>query len=71
MLVCWIYKRYKGYYFYYKSDMKVFVSTNAKFMKEEYIMNHIIRNMNEWTKKKKGLNSLKSKIILFLFIHNH
>ena len=34
-----------------KYDMKVFVSTNAKFMEEEYIMNHIIRDMNEWTEK--------------------
>ena len=40
-----------GYNFYNKSDMKVFVSTNAKFMEEEYIMNHIIRDMNEWTEK--------------------
>ena len=31
--------------------MKVFLSTNAKFMEEEYIMNHIIRDMNEWTEK--------------------
>ena len=41
----------RGYYFYSKFDMKVFVSTNVKFMEEEYIMNHIIRNMNEWTEK--------------------
>ena len=27
------------------------MSTNAKFMEEEYIMNHIIRDMNEWTEK--------------------
>ena len=27
------------------------MSTNAKFMEEEYIMNHIIREMNEWTEK--------------------
>ena len=27
--------------------MKAFVSTNAKFKEEEYIMNHIIRDMNE------------------------
>ena len=40
-----------GYYFYSKSDIKVFVSTNSKFMEEEYIMNHIIREMNEWTEK--------------------
>ena len=38
-------------YIYSKSDMKVFVSKNAKFMEEEYIMNHIIRDMNEWTEK--------------------
>ena len=31
--------------------MKVFVSTNSKFMEEEYIMNKIIRDMNEWTEK--------------------
>ena len=29
--------------------MKVFVSIDAKFMDEEYILNHIIRDMNEWT----------------------
>ena len=27
------------------------MSTNAKFIEDEYIMNHIIRDMNEWTKK--------------------
>ena len=27
------------------------MSTNAKFMEEEYIMNHKIRDMNEWTEK--------------------
>ena len=27
------------------------MSTNAKFMEEEYIMNHIIKGMNEWTEK--------------------
>ena len=27
------------------------MSTNPKFMDEEYIMNHIIRDMNEWTEK--------------------
>ena len=27
------------------------MSKNAKFMEKEYIMNHIIRDMNEWTKK--------------------
>ena len=32
VLVFWIFKRYKGYYFYSKSEMKVFVSTHAKFM---------------------------------------
>ena len=29
------------------------MNTNAKFMEEEYIMNHIIRDMNEWTEKTK------------------
>ena len=51
---CWFVgypKGTKGYYFYSKSDMKVFVSTKSKFMEEEYIMNHIIRDMNGWTKK--------------------
>ena len=42
-----------GYNFYNKSNMNVFVSTNAKFMEEEYIMNHIIRDMNEWMEKTK------------------
>ena len=54
--LCWFVeypKGTKGYNFYNKSDMKVFVSTNAKFMEEEYIMNHIIRDMNEWTEKTK------------------
>ena len=41
----------RGYYFYNKFDIKVFVSMNAKFMEEEYIMNHVIRDMNEWAKK--------------------
>ena len=27
------------------------MSTNAKFMAEEYIMNHIIRDMNGWMEK--------------------
>ena len=27
------------------------MSTNAKSMEEEYIMNHIIREMNEWMEK--------------------
>ena len=64
--LCWFVgypKGTRGYYFYSKSNMKVFVSTNAKFMEEEYILNHIIRDMNEWTKKTK---SLVSKIMLFL-----
>ena len=30
--------------------------TNAKFMEEEYIMNHIIRDINEWTKKTESLS---------------
>ena len=50
--LCWFVgypKATRGYNFYNKSDMKVFVSTNAKFMEEEYIMYHIIRDMNEWT----------------------
>ena len=29
------------------------MSTDAKFMDEEYILNHIIRDMNEWTEKTK------------------
>ena len=52
--LCWFFgytKGIRGYNFYKKSDMKVFMSTNAKFMGEEYIMNHIIRDMNEWTEK--------------------
>ena len=50
--LCWFVgypKDTKDYNFYNKYDIKVFVSTNAKFMEEEYIMNHIIRDMNEWT----------------------
>ena len=52
--LCWFVgypKGTRGYNFYNKSDMKVFVSTNAKFMEEENIMNHIIRDMNKWTEK--------------------
>ena len=41
----------RGYYFYSKSNMKVFVSINVKFMEEEYLMNHIIKDMNEWMEK--------------------
>ena len=57
--LCWFVgypKGTRGYNFYNKSDMNVFVSTNAKFMEEEYIMNHIIRDMNEWTEKTKFPN---------------
>ena len=52
--LCWFVgypKGTRGYNFYNKSDMKVTMSTNAKFMGEEYIMNLIIRDMNEWTEK--------------------
>ena len=52
--LCWFVgflKGARGYNFYNKSDMKVFLSTNVKFMEEEYIMNHIIRDMNECTEK--------------------
>ena len=53
--LCWFVGYPKGtmrsYYFYNKFDMKVFVSINAKFKEEKYIMNHIIRDMNEWTEK--------------------
>ena len=48
--LCWFVgypKGTGGCNFYNKSDMKVFVSTNSKYMEEEYIMNHIIRDMNE------------------------
>ena len=57
--LCWFVgypKGTRGYNFYNKSDMKVLVSTNAKFMEEEYIMNHIIRDMNEWTEKTEYLS---------------
>ena len=57
----------RGYYFYSKSDMKVFASTNAKFMEEEYILNHIIRDMYEWTEKTKFPSI---QIMLFPLIHN-
>ena len=30
------------------------MGTNAKFMEEEYIMNHIIRDMNELIEKTKS-----------------
>ena len=64
MLVCWISKRYnKGLLFYSKFDMKVFVSINAKFMEEEYIMNHIIRDMNEWTEKTE-FHSIQDYVVL-------
>ena len=52
--LCWFDgypKGTRGYYFYSKSNMKVFVSTNSKFVEEEYIMNHIIRDINEWMEK--------------------
>ena len=32
------------------------MSTNSKFMEEEYIMNHIIRDTNEWTEKTEFLS---------------
>ena len=63
--LCWFVgypKGTRGYNFYNKYDMKVFVSTNAKFMEEEYIMNHIIRDMNEWTKKTE-FPSIQDKVV--------
>ena len=51
---CWFVGYPKGtrsYYFYSNYDMKVFMSTNAKFMEEEYITNNIIKDTNDWTKK--------------------
>ena len=39
------------------------MSTNAKFMEEENIMNHIIRDMNEWTKKTEFL-SIQDNLVL-------
>ena len=54
--LCWFVgypKGTRGYYFYSKSNMKVYVSKNVKFMEEEYIMNNIIRDMSEWTEKTK------------------
>ena len=32
------------------------MSTNVKFMEKEYIMNHIIKDMNEWTKNTEFLS---------------
>ena len=64
--LCWFVgypKGTRGYNFYNKSDMKVFVSTNAKFMEEEYIMNHIIRDMNEWTENG-GFSSIQDNVVL-------
>ena len=63
MLVCWISKRYKELLFYSKSDMKVFLSTNAKLMEEEYIMNNIIRDMNELAEKTESL-SIQDNVVL-------
>ena len=39
------------------------MSTNAKFMEEEYIMNHIIREMNGWMKKIEFL-SIQDNVVL-------
>ena len=35
-------KETKGYYFYSPSDLKVFVSTNAKFLEKDYIVRILI-----------------------------
>ncbi|KAK4835556.1 hypothetical protein QYF36_011335 [Acer negundo] len=43
-------KETKGYYFYSPSDLKVFVSTNAKFLEKDYMNDFVPRNrivMNE------------------------
>ena len=64
--LCWFVgypKGTRGYNFYNKYDMKVFVSTNAKFMEEEYIINHIIKDMNEWTEKTE-FSSIQDNVVL-------
>ena len=64
--LCWFVgypKGTRGYNFYNKSDMEIFMSTNAKFMEEEYIMNHIIRHINEWMEKTK-FPSIQDNVVL-------
>ena len=64
--LCWFVRYPKGtrsYFFYGKSDMKIFVSTNAKLMEEEYIMNNIIRDMNELAEKTESL-SIQDNVVL-------
>ena len=39
------------------------MSMNAKFMEEECIMNHIIRDMNEWEKKIESPN-IQDNVVL-------
>ena len=39
------------------------MSINAKFMEEEYIMNHIIRDMNEWVENTES-PSIQDNVIL-------
>ena len=39
------------------------MSTDAKFMEEEYIMNHIIRDINEWTEKIE-IPSIQDNVVL-------
>ena len=33
----------RGHYFYGKIDQKVFVSTNARFLEEDYMMSNRVR----------------------------
>ena len=64
--LCWFVgypKGTRGYNLYNKSNMKVFMSTNSKSMEEEYIMNHIIRDMNEWTEKTE-FPSIQDNVVL-------
>ena len=64
--LCWFVgypKGTRGYNFYNKYDMKVFMSTKAKFMEEEYIMNHRIRDMNECTEKTE-FPSIQDNVVL-------
>ena len=63
--LCWFVgypKGTRGNNFYNKYDMKVFVISNAKFMEEEYIMNHIIRDM-KWTEKTE-FPSIQDNVVL-------
>ena len=44
----------RGHYFYGKIDQKVFVSTNARFLEEDYMMSNRARHDIDWKALENG-----------------